>query len=68
MKIYKVTTKNAETYFTSLSAIFDKWSEKQLGVTLAELYGANATKQGYQGLKCTITIHALCRKAQKSRR
>lgn len=68
MRIYKVTTKNAETYYTSLSAIFDRWTEKQLGVTLAELYGAGATKQGYKGLKCTITIHTCHRKSQKSRR
>ena len=67
MKIYKVTTKNSETYFTSLSAIFTKWTERQLGVTLAELYGANATAKGYQGVKCTITIHECHRMAQRKK-
>lgn len=66
--IYKVVFKNTgeERYFTSLAAIYTRFTTEQIGVPLTSLYNLGVRRgQPYRSLICDITQHELISKHQE---
>lgn len=52
-------------YYSSLAAIYEQFTEEQVGVTLKALWSLRVTQgEPYIGRLCTITLEALTAKPQ----
>lgn len=75
LNIYRVTFKtppeegNEQTdfFFTSLAAIYDRFTAEQVGAKVESLWNVKITEsKPYRGRRCQITKETVERKAQKS--
>lgn len=75
LNIYRVKFKSppeegneqTEFFFTSLAAIYDRFTPEQVGAAVDRLWHIKITENNpYRGRKCQITKERVGRKAQKS--
>lgn len=65
-KIYEVTLNTgARAYFTSLAAIYTKFTEEEIGCKVTRLWNAKIAQSGsFSNKKCTIVAEELISKNQ----